>query len=433
MAYMPDMKTVEAQSPRMHLHALHCIEGDVAPMPASELEAALVVWESDLERQACRWCALAIEGAHLRAYRPHGGKIAKVPLPWAQVRRLDRPANRGTPDLLVVLPPPVSLTCVRVAWLVTVDGGAAAVRHLLAMLSEVGAIRDDLGSDYAIKPCPLSCGRNSIVYSGRSCFLEEQGCFGEIVLKAFRAQDELQSVKALTEMSLLRLSQGHPNVCRMHGIFWSPALSGSPVFGWTLALEHCTGGDIANHVANFGKVTEDMAKEWMTGVLSALVHIHARHIVHRGVKPENIFVAAAGRCVLGDFGSATLLDDALGMQRRSGSPGYAAPELLRLEPYGTNVDCFGAGCVLYFVLSGRGPFWARTMKAVLRRTYHECAKFERLSAAKVSSLCQDVIKALLCKEPAARISATAALRATWFEGLRVGMPPGLEVYCQAAA
>jgi tRNA A-37 threonylcarbamoyl transferase component Bud32 len=90
-------------------------------------------------------------------------------------------------------------------------------------------------------------------------------------------------------------------------------------------------------------------------VLSALGRLHAQGIVHRDIKPQNVFVDAHGRAVLGDLGVAKVSSSSNETQKGvvPGTPLYMAPEQsLRFEA-STRTDLFSLGLALYRVLTGR--------------------------------------------------------------------------------
>jgi serine/threonine-protein kinase len=97
-------------------------------------------------------------------------------------------------------------------------------------------------------------------------------------------------------------------------------------------------------------------------LLDALDHAHDRGVIHRDVKPDNIFLhrTSAGVTVtkLLDFGILSLLDGTLSETagRFLGTLRYAAPEQLRGEKPSPKMDIYAAGLVLYEMIAGRGPF-----------------------------------------------------------------------------
>jgi len=88
--------------------------------------------------------------------------------------------------------------------------------------------------------------------------------------------------------------------------------------------------------------------------------------VHRDLKPENLLFQneRIDSLKIVDFGlSATVKDGPLDM--RCGSPGYVAPEILNDEGYGTQVDIFSAGIILYILLTGKFVFSGKNIKEIL--------------------------------------------------------------------
>jgi eukaryotic-like serine/threonine-protein kinase len=96
----------------------------------------------------------------------------------------------------------------------------------------------------------------------------------------------------------------------------------------------------------------------MVQVLAGLAEAHREGIVHRDVKPANIFLATEGAVVL-DFGIAKLSDctmDLTGEAHVVGTPRYLAPEQILAGPVDGRTDLYAAGVVLFEMLAGRGPF-----------------------------------------------------------------------------
>jgi hypothetical protein len=102
-------------------------------------------------------------------------------------------------------------------------------------------------------------------------------------------------------------------------------------------------------------------------VLDALGAAHAEGVLHRDVKPGNIFLCDDGRVVLTDFGIATLAGDVslTASGGLVGSPGYMAPERLRDDIAGPSSDLWSLGATLYTAAEGRPPFARRTVAGTL--------------------------------------------------------------------
>jgi serine/threonine-protein kinase len=110
-------------------------------------------------------------------------------------------------------------------------------------------------------------------------------------------------------------------------------------------------------------------------VAAALAHAHAARVVHRDVKPENVFLdAASGRAMLADFGIAVELgrpgSAALGGEA-AGTPSYMAPEQVAGRPVDERTDVYALGLVGWELLAGRRPVGGRAAASVLHRQQHE--------------------------------------------------------------
>jgi eukaryotic-like serine/threonine-protein kinase len=109
-----------------------------------------------------------------------------------------------------------------------------------------------------------------------------------------------------------------------------------------------------------------MLNLWLPGVAAALDHIHAKGMLHRDVKPGNIFLDGFLKPYLGDFGIAKVVDESSGLQKEQtltatkmaiGTPEYMAPELFKPQskPNGS-VDQYALAVTVYEMLCGEKPF-----------------------------------------------------------------------------
>ena len=90
-------------------------------------------------------------------------------------------------------------------------------------------------------------------------------------------------------------------------------------------------------------------------MILAVEFIHNNGILHRDIRPENIFLDEFGYCKLGDFGLSRMWQ-ARNSSDTSGHPGYIAPETLLRENYGTGVDYFAIGIVAHELMLKRRPW-----------------------------------------------------------------------------
>ncbi len=127
-----------------------------------------------------------------------------------------------------------------------------------------------------------------------------------------------------------------------------------------LVLEYVEGEPIDAYCAA-KHLSVEARVELFLGVLAAVAHAHSHLIVHRDIKPTNIFVTRNGSVKLLDFGIAKLLNDVTGaaaLTKSGGSaltPQFAAPEQLLGKAVTTATDIYSLGLVLYLLLTGRPP------------------------------------------------------------------------------
>lgn len=111
-----------------------------------------------------------------------------------------------------------------------------------------------------------------------------------------------------------------------------------------------------------------------TGLARALAFAHERNIIHRDVKPENVFVLEGTAVKLGDFGlarSTTAGATVTGAGMVMGSPSYMAPEQLRGDVTSRSIDQFSLGVILYEMLVNRLPFVAADASQSLVMRLHK--------------------------------------------------------------
>lgn len=93
------------------------------------------------------------------------------------------------------------------------------------------------------------------------------------------------------------------------------------------------------------------------GMCNALERCSIKSIIHRDIKPDNIFISEMGDFKLGDFGIARTMDNTVMMMSRKGTPNYMAPEVYFSQPYDNTADIYSLGIVLYRMLNNmRIPF-----------------------------------------------------------------------------
>lgn len=184
--------------------------------------------------------------------------------------------------------------------------------------------------------------------SGRVYVATDEVTGREVAVKLFHSalsRDRNAYERFVREAEVAR-SLRHPNVVDVHRV--------APEHG-ALIMERMVGGSLADRLPP--PLRGPGARRLALDVLDGLEAAHQRGIIHRDVKPANIFFDARGTAKLGDFGIAHLLD--LGQTQTGGLIGtlaYMAPEQITGADLTIAADLYGLGVTLYEALTGRLPF-----------------------------------------------------------------------------
>jgi hypothetical protein len=185
-----------------------------------------------------------------------------------------------------------------------------------------------------------------------------------------------------------------------------------------LAMEWLDGADLSFRIAS-DPLTIDETIALATQIAGGLAAVHERGIVHRDVKPPNVFLPRgdARRAKLVDFGIARALDTSTSLTKTGlmvGTVGYMAPEQARgSRVIDGRTDLFSLGCVLYECLTGTPPFRGPTPVAVLAKVLLDDVPNVRRFRADVPDALASLIERLLQKDmrdrPASAIEVARAI------------------------
>lgn len=183
-----------------------------------------------------------------------------------------------------------------------------------------------------------------------------------------------------------------------------------------LVFELAPNGELFDQLTKAVRFSEARSRRIMIQLLCALGHLHAHRIVHRDVKPENILLDAQFNVRLSDLGFAVqLTDERPVLHDLCGTPGYMAPEALNCVAfedapgYGSAVDMWACGVILYTMLVGFPPFWHRKQLIMLRLIRTGKYSMEAPEWKDISETAKDLIRKLLVVQPAQRLTAEQAL------------------------
>lgn len=258
----------------------------------------------------------------------------------------------------------------------------------------------------------LGAGGMGVVYKARQIEADRI-----VAIKLMRL-DRLESLQEETQRDVIERFQleaqatarlDHPNVVAIYEV--NTTDREQPWF----SMQFVDGESLAEELSD-GPVSSTVAADFMSQVCDAVAAAHQQGILHRDIKPQNIFVTADHQKVLvGDFGLAKLRND--DVHRTSaddilGTPAYMPPEQIRDSSGVTEAsDVWSLGATLYHLLTGRPPFQAATAMETLRHVLEIEPIPPRILNPDVARDVETIALKCLQKNPAHRYASAAALLA----------------------
>ena len=137
----------------------------------------------------------------------------------------------------------------------------------------------------------------------------------------------------------------HPNIVGLRA-FWEDSDN------FYLVQDVMEGGELFNAIVSRKRLSEAEAQRLTLTLVFTLQYCHQRCIIHRDLKPENILLRERDNLesiCLADFGLSRYYEFTDSILSYCGTPGYIAPEILKNYPYGTAVDMWSLGVIVYIL------------------------------------------------------------------------------------
>ena len=268
--------------------------------------------------------------------------------------------------------------------------------------SHLPALRHALAGRYDVQ-APIGRGGMGLVYLARELRLDRPVAVK--LLPPELAADGPCRERFLRE-ARTAAALAHPNIVPIYAVHEV----GDFVF---FTMAYIAGETLAQRVVTRGPLGAEEGARFLAEVGEALAYAHARGVVHRDVKPDNILIEmATGRALLADFGIAHVSPHGRPAAPRGpvlGTAAFMSPEQARGEQVDARGDVYSLGVVAFYALSGRLPFEAATDGATLVLHSTEPAPALRSVAPAVPPRLAFVVDRCLAKDPWARFPDVAAL------------------------
>jgi serine/threonine-protein kinase len=209
----------------------------------------------------------------------------------------------------------------------------------------------------------IGAGGMSTVYRALDETLQRQVAIKLMNREVASDSDQLErfrrEARAVAQLS-------HPHVV---GVIDAGEDAGRPY----IVFEYVDGETLKDRIRRLGRLPIPDAIAYAIEIARALGAAHARHIVHRDVKPQNVLIDEEGRAKVTDFGIARTLDEhgLTADGRVLGTTDYVSPEQALGQPVTGQSDLYSLGVVLYEMLTGEVPFRAENQVSVAMKHVRE--------------------------------------------------------------
>mmetsp|Transcript_69247 Transcript_69247/g.122511 ORF Transcript_69247/g.122511 Transcript_69247/m.122511 type:complete len:427 (+) Transcript_69247:85-1365(+) len=179
-----------------------------------------------------------------------------------------------------------------------------------------------------------------------------------------------------------------------------------------IVMDYADGGDLHQRIQKkkqSGQVfPEEKITRWLTEATLALKYLHDKHVLHRDLKSQNLFLTSQDRLRIGDFGISKVLESTVAFAKTTiGTPYYLSPEICMERPYSFSSDIWALGCVLYEMAALRVPFDAQSLQSLVQKiTRGPTPVLPGSYSPELRQLCGD----LLAREQNSRPSAQEILQ-----------------------
>ncbi len=196
-----------------------------------------------------------------------------------------------------------------------------------------------------------------------------------------------RNVKRFMQEARIAATLEHPNTITVYGL----RIHDERIY---MILEYLSGGSMQDMINRQGKLPVGQAIKLMNGICEGLAKLHARDIVHRDIKAENILLTEDGRPKITDFGIAHVPQAAggMGLTQAGFQPStviFSSPEQFRGETLDARSDVYQVGELLYHLLTGKHYIDLDTIETQADTLGHNLRQEVKLFMLLEKAICKD--------------------------------------------
>lgn len=256
-----------------------------------------------------------------------------------------------------------------------------------------------------------------------------QGTFGKVRLATHIVTGEKVAIKILekdkiykpedkvmveNEIRILKMIR-HNNLVQVYQVIQTNKLI-------YIVMEYSQGKDLFNYIVSNKKIKEDEACHYFQQIIDGVDYCHKLKICHRDLKPENLLLEGR-QLKLIDFGLSNTWGKSGKLSTACGSPSYAAPEMILGETdyYGSRVDIWSCGVILYVMVCGFLPFEDNNVD----KLYKKIIEGKYALPSFVSEPCKDLIRKIMNVDQEKRYTIAEIKMHPWYKSITPKINEGL--------
>ena len=205
--------------------------------------------------------------------------------------------------------------------------------------------------------------------------------------------EEEEKIKIKNEANILE-SLDNPYIVKYYESF-------SDENSFNIVMEYCNGLDLRKLINNHKEKKKSIEKELIFQIISdiclGIKEIHKKKLIHRDLKPDNLFIGSDLKIKIGDFGISKQLNNYNEYAKsRAGTIRYMAPEIINGEKYNNKVDIWSLGCIIYELCTLNLCFDDGSLKTLMNKIVE--SKYETINKNIYGADLQNLIDLLLEKD-----------------------------------
>jgi WD40 repeat protein/serine/threonine protein kinase len=266
----------------------------------------------------------------------------------------------------------------------------------------------------------LGAGGMATVYRARQASVER-----DVAIKVIQTNltQNPEFIKRFAREAQIVAALSHPHILKLFDF----GNQGDLLY---LVMELVSGGSLAARLKACGTLDASEVASYLEQIGKALDYAHARGVVHRDLKPQNVLLDETGNAILTDFGIVLIFGEATRMTASGmamGTPSYMAPEQWYGHDVDGRADIYAMAVMTYELLTGELPFTGDTPSLLMYQHLNEPPPLLRRKRPDLPQSLEKVLLKGMAKRPEARFQSASEFARAFRESLSGKTPPGVDV------